>query len=54
MNAISTFLWFDGDAEAAAHHYVSIFPNSSIYADVGISGLMPISWLCRCGVTRWG
>ena len=30
MNAISTFLWFDGDAEAAAHHYVSIFPNSSV------------------------
>ena len=30
MNAISTFLWFDGDAETAAHHYVSIFPNSSV------------------------
>ena len=30
MNGISTFLWFDGTAEAAADHYVSIFPNSSI------------------------
>ena len=23
-------LWFDGQAEEAAHHYTSIFPNSSI------------------------
>ena len=30
MNGISTFLWFDGTAEAAADRYVSIFPNSSI------------------------
>ena len=30
MNGISTFLWFDGAAEAVADHYVSIFPNSSI------------------------
>ena len=30
MNGISTFLWFDGAAEEAADHYVSIFPNSSI------------------------
>jgi predicted 3-demethylubiquinone-9 3-methyltransferase (glyoxalase superfamily) len=30
VNGISTFLWFDGAAEEAADHYVSIFPNSSI------------------------
>ncbi|MFE9097386.1 VOC family protein [Streptomyces sp. NPDC007264] len=26
----TTCLWFDGQAEEAAHHYVSIFKNSSI------------------------
>lgn len=36
MNGISTFLWFDGAAEEAADHYVSIFPNSSI---TGVSRL---------------
>jgi hypothetical protein len=25
---ISTFLWFDNNAEEAANHYVSIFKNS--------------------------
>ena len=28
MLKISPFLWFDGQAEEAMHHYVSIFPNS--------------------------
>ncbi|WP_328744492.1 VOC family protein [Streptomyces sp. NBC_00285] len=28
----TTCLWFDGQAEEAAHHYVSIFKNSSIGA----------------------
>lgn len=30
MPTITPFLWFDGAAEAAAGHYVSIFPNSRI------------------------
>ena len=29
-NKITPFLWFDGQAEAAARHYVSLFPNSSL------------------------
>src|SRR3990170_5155130 len=37
---IRTFLWFDGNAEDAAKHYVSIFKNSKIlsvtrYGDAG-------------------
>ena len=27
---ITTFLWFDGNAEEAANHYASIFKNSKI------------------------
>ncbi|MGW3495372.1 VOC family protein [Streptomyces sp. NPDC001020] len=27
---LTTCLWFDGQAEEAAHHYVSIFKNSSV------------------------
>ncbi len=30
MQKITTFLWFDGKAEEAANHYVSIFKNSKI------------------------
>ena len=30
MQKITTFLWFDGQAEEAAQHYVSIFKNSRI------------------------
>ena len=30
MPKISPFLWFDTQAEEAAHHYTSIFPNSRI------------------------
>ncbi|MCI0572517.1 MAG: VOC family protein, partial [Myxococcaceae bacterium] len=29
-NTISTFLWFDNNAEEAARLYCSIFPNSKI------------------------
>jgi len=29
---ITPFLWFDGQAEAAANFYVSIFPNSKVVA----------------------
>ena len=29
---ITTFLWFDGQAEEAAHYYVSIFKNSRVIA----------------------
>jgi len=37
---ITTFLWYDGDAEKAANHYISIFKNSKIlevarYGDAG-------------------
>lgn len=40
IQRISPCLWFDGQAEEAANHYVSIFPNSRIdrvmrYGDVG-------------------
>jgi predicted 3-demethylubiquinone-9 3-methyltransferase (glyoxalase superfamily) len=40
MQKISTFLWFDDQAEEAADFYVSVFPNSRIvsvarYGDVG-------------------
>lgn len=30
MPRITPFLWFDGEAEEAAHFYVSIFPNSRV------------------------
>ena len=30
MQKSTRFLWFDSQAEAAANHYVSIFPNSRI------------------------
>ena len=30
MQGITTFLWFDDQAEEAANFYVSLFPNSSI------------------------
>lgn len=30
MQKITTFLWFDGKAEEAANHYVSIFKDSKI------------------------
>ena len=30
MQKITPFLWFDGQAEEAANHYVSIFKNSKI------------------------
>jgi len=33
MKGLSTFLWFDDQAEAAARHYVSIFPNSRVLGD---------------------
>jgi len=37
---ITTFLWFDGNAEEAANHYISIFKNSKVlnvarYGDAG-------------------
>src|SRR5262249_21973506 len=40
MQKITPFLWFDDNAEEAAHFYVSIFPNSKIvgrsrYGDAG-------------------
>ncbi len=30
MLKITPFLWFDGQAEEAANHYISVFPNSRI------------------------
>jgi predicted 3-demethylubiquinone-9 3-methyltransferase (glyoxalase superfamily) len=30
MQKITTYLWFDNQAEEAANHYVSIFPNSRV------------------------
>jgi predicted 3-demethylubiquinone-9 3-methyltransferase (glyoxalase superfamily) len=40
MKGITPFLWFDGQAEEAANHYASIFPNSKVtavsrYGEVG-------------------
>ncbi|MCX4674849.1 VOC family protein [Streptomyces sp. NBC_01433] len=34
MQKITTFLWFDGQAEEAANHYVSIFGGDSRILDV--------------------
>ena len=31
---ITTFLWFDGDAEDAAKHYTSIFKNSKVLEEI--------------------
>ena len=30
MQTITTFFWFDSEAEEAANYYVSVFPNSKI------------------------
>jgi predicted 3-demethylubiquinone-9 3-methyltransferase (glyoxalase superfamily) len=30
MQKVRTFLWYDGQAEAAANHYVSLVPGSRI------------------------
>lgn len=43
MQKITTFLWFDGQAEAAATFYTSLFPNSRItqvtrYPETGPGG----------------
>jgi predicted 3-demethylubiquinone-9 3-methyltransferase (glyoxalase superfamily) len=40
MQKITPFLWFDGNAEEAANHYISIFKNSKMgkisrYGDAG-------------------
>ena len=41
MPKIAPCLWFDGQAEAAAEHYVSIFPNSKILTTVPYGPDMP-------------
>ncbi len=41
MPSITPFLWFDTEAEAAAHFYVSIFPNSRIIAVTHYGPAMP-------------
>jgi predicted 3-demethylubiquinone-9 3-methyltransferase (glyoxalase superfamily) len=38
MQKITTFLWFDGNAEEAMNHYVSIFKNSKILSVNRIGG----------------
>jgi len=38
---ITPFLWFDGNAEEAAHHYVSIFKNSKITDIARYTGAEP-------------
>ncbi len=38
---ISPFLWFDGNAEEAAHYYVSIFKNSKITDITRYTGAEP-------------
>ena len=38
---ITPFLWFDGNAEEAAHYYVSIFKNSKINDIVRYTGAEP-------------
>ena len=38
---ITPFLWFDGNAEDAAHYYVSIFKNSRITDTVLYTGAEP-------------
>ena len=34
LNKITPFLWFDGNAEEAANHYVSIFADSRIVSTI--------------------
>ena len=41
MQGISTFLWFDGTAMAAASYYVSVFPNSRILGDTSLKDGRP-------------
>src|SRR5215471_10105703 len=41
MQKITTFLWFDDQAEQAAKFYVSVFPNSKILAVVPYSDAGP-------------
>lgn len=31
MKTLNTCLWFDSEAEEAAHYYISIFENSKIH-----------------------
>jgi predicted 3-demethylubiquinone-9 3-methyltransferase (glyoxalase superfamily) len=41
MKGISTFLWFDDQAEDAARFYVSLFPNSRITGGVELEDTGP-------------
>jgi predicted 3-demethylubiquinone-9 3-methyltransferase (glyoxalase superfamily) len=41
MSAITPFLWFDTEAEAAANFYVSVFPNSRIVSVSRYGPAMP-------------
>ncbi len=38
MQKITTFLWFNGNAEAAADFYVSIFKDSKVLSTMGPKG----------------
>jgi hypothetical protein len=38
VQKITTFLWFDGNAEQAADFYVSIFKNSKVLSTMGPKG----------------
>ena len=41
MKGISTFLWFDNQAEDAARFYVSVFPNSRITGGIELDDTGP-------------
>jgi predicted 3-demethylubiquinone-9 3-methyltransferase (glyoxalase superfamily) len=38
MQKITTFLWFDGQAEEAMQHYTTIFPNAKILSVQRVGG----------------
>ncbi len=38
MQKIKTFLWYDGKAEEAAAHYLSVFKNARILSYMGKPG----------------
>ena len=51
MSKITTFLWFDGQAEEAANFYTSIFKNSEILSKMPGNDAIPGSESKPLGVT---
>ena len=49
---VTPFLWFDTEAEEAAEHYTSIFPNSRITCSTSC-GLSRFKAACRWWEANW-